>query len=146
MTTPARNAGFSLLEVTCAIVILGVALVGLTQGITTALSSNKESEIQTAAAWVAAGQIETVRAEGSLRDGVEEGGGSGDVPGYRWKRTISPTGIEGLHEVQVSVENAKSGKPVFELRTLLFEPPEDSALRPESRQRASGPQRKRASR
>ena len=43
-------AGFSLIEVMCAILILGIALVGLTQGLTTALSSSKESEQQTMAA------------------------------------------------------------------------------------------------
>ena len=57
-----HNAGFSLVEVMVAILILGIALVGLTQGITTALSSSKESELQTVAALFAAGQIETLRA------------------------------------------------------------------------------------
>ena len=50
-----HNAAFSLVEVLCAIFILGVGLVGLTQGITTALSSNKEAELQTAAALIAEG-------------------------------------------------------------------------------------------
>jgi len=59
-----RKRGFSLIEVMCAVAILGVALVGLTQGITTALGSNKESELQTTAALLAAGRIETLRAEG----------------------------------------------------------------------------------
>jgi len=68
-----RNAGFSLVEIMCAILVLGIALVGLTEGITTALSSAKDSELQTAAALVAAGQIETLRAEGYIVDGETEG-------------------------------------------------------------------------
>jgi len=52
---PRKAAGFSLVEVMCAILILGVALAGLTEAISTALSSNKESELQSTAAMIAAG-------------------------------------------------------------------------------------------
>ena len=118
-----RNAGFSLIEVMLAILILGIALVGLTQGITTALSSSKESELQTTAALLAAGRIETLRADGYLTDGVEEGEGEAGLSLYRWKQTISSTSIDGLHEVEVIVENSNSRQAIFELRTLLFDPP-----------------------
>ena len=57
------RAAFSLVEVMVAIVILAIALTGLTQGITTALGSSKESELQTTAALFAAGQIELLRAQ-----------------------------------------------------------------------------------
>jgi len=121
-----HNRGFSLVEVMVAILILGVALVGLTQGITTALSSNKESELQTTAALFAAGQIETLRAEGGLEDGQTDGDCGDSFPLYRWKQTIAGTDIDGLHQVDVVVENAQSGQTIYELQTLLFEPPEDS--------------------
>jgi prepilin-type N-terminal cleavage/methylation domain-containing protein len=117
----ARAAGFSLIEVTVAILILGIALVGLVQGITTALSSSKESELQTTAALFAAGQIETLRAEGDFSDGETEGDCGEALPLYRWKQTITSTGIEGLHDVRVQVDNAQSGQAIYELRTLLFE-------------------------
>jgi prepilin-type N-terminal cleavage/methylation domain-containing protein len=123
-----RIAGFSLIEVMIAILILGVALVGLTQGIVTALGSNKDSEVQTAAALLAAGQIELVRADGYLEDGVTESEPVAGLALYRWKQTISSTSIDGLHEVSVAVENAKSGASIYELRTLLFYPPDDSSL------------------
>jgi len=118
------GGGFSLVEVMVAILILSVALAGLTRGLTTALSSSKESERQTVAAQFAAGQIETLRAEGHLVDGTTEGDCGDDLPLYSWKQTISPANIDGLHEVEVEVAN--SGQPVFELRTLLFEVPEDA--------------------
>jgi len=111
----------------CAILILGIGLVGLTQGLTTALSSSKESELQTSAALIAAGRMETLRADGYLKDGVEDGEGGEGFALYRWKQTISSTTIDGLHEVEVVVENAKSGKTIYELRTLLFDPPLDSS-------------------
>jgi len=122
-----HHAGFSLVEVMVAILILGIALVGLTQGITTALASSKESELQTTAALFAAGQIELLRAGKDLTDGAGNGDCGAVLPLYRWKQTVSPTDIDGLHEVDVVVENAQTGADIYELKTLLFEIPEDSS-------------------
>jgi len=118
-----QNAGFSLVEILCAIIILGIALVGLIQGITTALSSSKESELQTTAALIAAGKIELLRADGYVLDGTTEGEGGEGLSLYRWKRSVTSTSIDGLHEVSVVVENSKTGTAIYELRTLLFDPP-----------------------
>jgi prepilin-type N-terminal cleavage/methylation domain-containing protein len=118
-----QNAGFSLVEIMCAIIILGIALVGLTQGITTALSSSKESELQTTAALIAAGKIEMLRADGYVLDGTTEGESGEGLSLYRWKRSVTSTSIEGLHDVSVVVEDSTSGTAIYELRTLLFDPP-----------------------
>jgi Tfp pilus assembly protein PilV len=107
----------------CAIIILGIALVGLTQGITTALSSSKESELQTTAALIAAGKIEMLRADGYVVDGITEGESGEGLSLYRWKRSVTSTSVDGLHEVSVVVEDSKSGVAIYELRTLLFDPP-----------------------
>ena len=125
MNLSPSNAGFSLVEVMIAVLILGIAIVGLTQGFTTALASSKESELQTTAALFAAGQIETLRAETDLTDETTEGDCGDDLPRYRWRQTISPTDIAGLHQVSVSVENSRTGELIFELKTLLFEVPSD---------------------
>jgi prepilin-type N-terminal cleavage/methylation domain-containing protein len=132
-----QNAGFSLVEIMCAIIILGIALVGLTQGITTALSSSKESELQTTAALIAAGKIEMLRADGYVSDGTTEGESGEGLSLYRWKRSVTSTSIEGLHEVSVVVEDSTTGTAIYELRTLLFDPPsysnsEDSSDRKDS--------------
>jgi Tfp pilus assembly protein PilV len=107
----------------CAVLILSIAFVGLTQGVTTALSSGKESELQTTAALIAAGRIETLRAEGFIVDGVTEGEAGEGLALYRWKESITSTTIDGLHDVSVAVENSKTGKTIYELQTLLFDPP-----------------------
>jgi prepilin-type N-terminal cleavage/methylation domain-containing protein len=125
-----HNAGFSLVEVMIAIVILGIALVGLTQGITTALGSSKESELQTTGALFAAGQIELLRAEKDLTDGTTDGDCGASLPLYRWKQTISPTDVAGLHDVDVVIENSQTGAEIYELETLLFEPPEGASGKP----------------
>jgi prepilin-type N-terminal cleavage/methylation domain-containing protein len=128
------DRGFSLVEVMCAILILGVGLAGLTQGVTTALSSSKESELQTTASLFAAGRVETLRAEGDFRDGASEGECGEGLSLYRWRQSISGAGIDGLHEIVVAVENAKSGKAIYELRTMLFEPPDGSTAGGQGRQ------------
>lgn len=121
------RAGFTLIEIMVAIVILAIALTGLTQGLTTALSCSKESELQTAAALVAAGQIELLRAQTDWADGSDQGDCGAALPLYRWRQTVSPTDIAGLHEVDVVVENARSGGAIYELKTMLFQIPEDSS-------------------
>src|ERR1051325_7446996 len=118
--------GFSLMEVMIAILILGIALVGLMQAVTGGLKSGKESELQAVASLFAAGQIEKVRADGGLKDGETDGDCGASLPAYQWRQSISAAGIDGLHEVRVVVEEARSGKRIYELRTLLFEIPSDS--------------------
>ncbi len=115
--------GFSLIEVLCAILVLGVGMVGLTHGLTTALSSSKESELQTIAALLAAGRIETLRAEGYVTDGFEEGESGEGFSSYHWQQLIRRTDIEGLYEIRVVIQHGRVPQPVYELRTLLFEPP-----------------------
>jgi general secretion pathway protein I len=121
-----RRAGFSLIEVMCAVAILAVAIVGLTQAINVALTSSKESEMQTTAAWIAAGLIESLRADGIYTDGESEGEGSGAYSIYSFKQTVSKTDIDGLHEVVIKVAEQKTGKAIYELRTMLFDPPTDT--------------------
>ena len=123
MKATSQSSGFSLLEVMCAILILGVGLVGLTQGITAALQSGKESELQTTAALLAAGQIETLRADGFVIEGETEGDGEGELSLYHWRQSVTSASIEGLYEVEVTVEHSKTGKTICELKTLLFDPP-----------------------
>jgi prepilin-type N-terminal cleavage/methylation domain-containing protein len=127
MNAPPFNSGFSLIEVMVAILILGVALAGLTHGITTALDSSKESELQTTAALFAAGKIETLRAEGGLANGETDGDCGAGLEAYHWKQTIGDAGLDGLHDVDVVVERARDNQEIYELKTLLFEPTGDSS-------------------
>ncbi len=137
-------SGFSLVEVLCAILILGVALAGLTQGLTTALDSHKDSELQTTAALIAAGQLETLRAEGGLADGAETEGecGSG-LSLYHWRLTVSAAGLDGLHDITVTVEHAKTKRPIYELQTLLFEAPDSLATEEPANRKSPAARRKR---
>jgi len=121
------RAGFSLIEVVVAVVILAIALTGLVEGITTALACSKESELQTTAALFAAGQLELLRAQTDWTDGTDQGDCGAGLSLYRWRQTISPTDIDGLHEVEVVVENTQTSQSIYELKTMLFQTPSDSA-------------------
>lgn len=138
MNSLPHNAGFSLIEVMVAILILGIALVGLTHGITTALDSSKDSELQTVAALFAAGKIETLRAEGDLENGETEGECGPALEAYSWKQTISDAGIDGLHDVDVVVETARDREEIYELKTLLFESSESSGSKDSKSQKKTG--------
>jgi len=129
MKSPRHNGGFSLIEVMVAILILGVAVAGLVHGINTALASSKESELQTVAALYAQGKIEELRAGQTLEDGENEGDCGAVLALYRWKQSVTGTEIPGLHEVDVVVEHAQTRREIYELKTLLFEPEDDSTTR-----------------
>ena len=118
----AARDGFSLVEVICAIAILAVGLVGLVQGITTALSSSKEAELQTTAALFAAGQIESIRADGFVIEGESDGDCGPDLDAYQWRQNVTSTPIDGLFEINVVIEHAKTGKQIYQLQTLMFDP------------------------
>jgi prepilin-type N-terminal cleavage/methylation domain-containing protein len=121
MSAKRPNGGFSLIEVMCAILIMGVALVALTHGMTTALGSTKDSEVQTTVVGLAAGQIETLRAGGVLTDDTTEGDFGESFPKYRWEQTVSPGEVDGLHQVDVVVKDSKTGATLYKLTTLLFD-------------------------
>jgi prepilin-type N-terminal cleavage/methylation domain-containing protein len=120
------NHAFSLVEVIVAVAILSIALVGLAHGISVALASSKEAELQTTASMYAAGLIEELRAQGGITDGQSQGDCGDELPLYRWTASVSAAGIDGLHEVDVSILNTHSGQEIYTLRTLLFEPPPDT--------------------
>jgi prepilin-type N-terminal cleavage/methylation domain-containing protein len=117
------QSAFSLIEVMCAISILAVGLVGLVHGVNTALASGKESERQSIAAMLAAGEIESLRADGYYTEGESEGEFDGDLSIYSWKESVKAVEPEGLFEVTVTIVMTDSGDEVYELKTLLFDPP-----------------------
>jgi prepilin-type N-terminal cleavage/methylation domain-containing protein len=120
---PLQSKGFSLIEVMVAVLILGVSLVGLVHGINTALMSGKEAEMQSQAALLAAAQIEELRADGYYVEGETTGEFAGDLSVYSYRQNVATTQPEGLFEVTVAIEKTDSGEQIYELKTLLFDPP-----------------------
>jgi prepilin-type N-terminal cleavage/methylation domain-containing protein len=145
MSAMRPNGGFTLIEVMCAILIMGVALVALTRGLTTALASTKDSEVETAVVTLAAGQIETLRAGGVLTDDTTEGDFGDNFPKYKYQQTVAAADVDGLHQVDVVVEDSKSGATLYKLTTLLFDSdyPSSSASDAKQKQRDQDKAKKR---
>ena len=137
------SGGFSLVEVLCALVVLGVGVVGVTEGITGALHSSKEAEVHTTAALLASGRIELLRAEGFFTSGETEGTFGDDFPQYHWRETITGTNPPGLHEVVVAIERGAAREKVLELRTLLFKQPLELGTGDETDQTKRDPRKRR---
>jgi prepilin-type N-terminal cleavage/methylation domain-containing protein len=136
MNKQRHNSGFSLIEVLCAILIMGVALVALTRGITTALASTKDSGVDTAVVSLAAGQIETLRASGVLTDETTDGDFGDNFRKYKWEQTVAPADVDGLHQVDVTVEDAKTGASLYKLTTLLFDSDYPSSSASDAKEKA----------
>ena len=66
---------------------------------------------------------EQLRADGEIEDGETDGDWGDDFTNYSWRQSIAPTDIKGLHDITLTIENPKTGKQLYELRTMLFEPP-----------------------
>ena len=118
-----RRAGFSLVEALVSLLILGMGIVGISQGLTLSYGSSRAAESRTAAALLASARLELIRAEGMILAGEDEGDFGAGYDGWTWKESIVETPIEGLHEVAVSVHRAPGGEKVYELRTLLYDMP-----------------------
>lgn len=124
---PPARAGFSLIEVMCAILILGVGIAGMTHGVATALRSSQQASLETRATLLAAGQIETLRAEGFLSEGTTTGSGSQDLASLHWEQAITKSNPDGLYNITVTVHLTNSTKPICQIQTLLFDPPATSS-------------------
>lgn len=118
-----RERGFSLIEILCAVMVLGVALVGLAEGLTTSLRLGKEAERYTTAALLATGRMETIRAEGDFIAGDETGDFGESFAAYTWSQSIEETGLKGLHHVRVAILLEPTKEQLYELETFLFQVP-----------------------
>lgn len=125
-----RQRGFSLVEVLCALLVLGIGVVGITEGLAVGLRSSKEAESQTMASLLAAGHLEFLRADKILMEGEETGVFQPPFEDFAWRQTVTETLPRGLYDVRVEVLRSPKDQPIVELRTLLFDRPTDALYAP----------------
>jgi len=128
MARDGRKGGFSLLEALLAVLILGVGITGMAEGITAALRTSKEAEHRTAAALLASGTLEEMRAEGFLTEGEKELEPEDSPAPYSIHELVARTPTDGLYEVTITVRLAATMETIHEVKTLLFDPETSSSF------------------
>ena len=118
-----HHHGFSLVEVLVAVLIIGIGITGLVEGLSTAIYSHKDSEKISIAAWLAAERIEFIRADGLLIEGTSTGNWDGTFDGYTYSEIIEKSQMEGLYDISVIIKDRSEGKVLYSLKTKLFEAP-----------------------
>ncbi len=87
---PERQAGFSLVEVLCALAIAATSIVVLTGGVTGSLRSARALDLHLGARIILQSILEDELAAGETAPAVREG----ESGPYRWRLAIAPT-LEG---------------------------------------------------
>lgn len=137
-----RKGGFSLLESILAVLILGVGITGMAEGITAALRTSKEAEHRTAAALLASGRLEEIRAEGFLTEGERDVEPEDGPRAYSIHEIVARTPTDGLYEVTVAVRLAATEETVHEVKTLLFDPEASSSFAARGANAFTSPERR----
>ena len=115
-----ENAGFTLLEVMITLAIIGIAFVAILRSLGMSVDLSYESKNISLATLLAQGKMAEIEGSGfpEVEEVSEEFGD--EYPGFRWEKSISEIGVEGLRKVVVRVfwqesENANN----VELITLI---------------------------
>jgi type IV pilus modification protein PilV len=142
MAWDGRKGGFSLLEAVLAVLILGIGITGMAEGITAALRTSKEAEYRTAAALLASGALEEIRAEGFLTEGEKDMDAEECPPPYSIHEVVARTPTDGLYEVTITVQLASTKETIHEVKTLLFDPETSSTFAARSEGAGTLPERR----
>jgi general secretion pathway protein I len=118
-----RAAGFTLIEVMVALVIVSLALAGVAASMGQMIDTANAMRDRTFASWIAQNKIAEMRLAGAL---PEVGESSGDVEfanaDWSWTADVSETGIENLMKVEVTVSYAGLDQPVRQVTGFIGEP------------------------
>jgi hypothetical protein len=77
-----------------------------------------------------------LRASAVLTDETTEGDFGESFPKYKWEQTVAPSDVDGLHQVDVVVKDAKSDATLYKLTTLLFDSDYPSTSAADAKQKA----------
>jgi len=99
-----RLAGFTLLEVMVALVIISLALAGVAGSMGQMIDTANTMRDRTYASWIAQNKITEMRLSGVVPE-VGETSGEEDYANttWAWSAEVSETGIENLMKVDVSI-------------------------------------------
>lgn len=117
-------AGFTLLEVVVALAVVALGLIAAFNLVARISSGSLHMKESTFAGWIAANEITRLRLSGQFPDVSQF---DGDVEfsdeTYRWRATVSETGVENLRRIDMDVAYADDPDTVIGRSVGFISPP-----------------------
>lgn len=113
MRCSARNAGFTLLEVLVALMVVAVSLAAIASEMVQMIDAATTMQNRTYASWIAHNKIAEMRLANVIPD-VSASSGEVDYAGreWVWRAVVSETGVTNLYRVDVTV-SFPGGEPIM---------------------------------
>jgi general secretion pathway protein I len=127
---PARAAqGFTLLEVVVALAVVSLGIIAAFNLIVQISSGSLHMKEKTFAGWIASNEITRLRISGEFPD-VSQFDGDVEFAGsqYRWRATISETGVKDLRRIDMDVAYADDPDAVVGRSVGFISPPTQPQL------------------
>jgi general secretion pathway protein I len=107
-----RLAGFTLIEVIVALVVIALGMLGVIQAVSQTASNTGYLRDKTVAHWIAMNRLTEVRLQ-KTAPGIDKSSDEVEMAGRRWKWTmnVTQTPVESIRRIDISVrpEEAKEG-------------------------------------
>ena len=112
-------AGFTLIEVLAALVIVSLGMLGVIEAIGQTASNSTLMRDRTIAHWVAVNRLTTARLE-TRAPNIAKTSDEVEMAGRRWRWTmeVSETPVESMRRIDVSVSEAEEGEDARSLATV----------------------------
>ena len=103
---PAARAGFTLIEVLAALVIVALGMMGVIQAVSQTVSNGAYLRDRTLAHWIAMNRLTEVRIAGEIPE-IDESSGEVEYAGerWRWSMEVTQTPVDSLRRIDVSVRH-----------------------------------------
>ena len=116
------RGGFTLIEVLAALVIFGVAIVGIIEGVGMALSYQADLSMRQRAAMLASNILEEIKYSGELVEGEDSGQFEDEDLVFLWRTTIEQTEITGLMRATSVVSwGAQDNPREYSISALMYD-------------------------
>lgn len=115
--------GFTLIEVMVSLVIVAIALTGISVTMGGMLNTATTLRDRTYASWIAQNKIVEIRAAGAVPE-LGESNGEVDYANsqWEWRAVIAETGVEDLLRIDVSVSRPGAETPIRTVTGFVGEP------------------------
>lgn len=119
-----KPAGFTLLEVVVALAVVTLGIMAAFNLVVQISTGSLHMKERTLAGWIASNEITRVRLGGEFPD-VSQFDGDVEFAGaeYRWRATVSETGVENLRRIDMDVSYADEPDRVIGRSTGFLSPP-----------------------